>query len=96
MQAYKLKGKIDESGHLVTKPIDMIPGEVEVIILQIESVSASAKPSKTSKKGTATKAVRLSCKAWTTAQRSTERSRRSPYPERQPKGKGNFWAIMLI
>ncbi len=35
MQAYKLKGTIDRSGHLIiSEPIDMDPGEVEVIILQ--------------------------------------------------------------
>ncbi len=35
MQAYKLKGMINQSGHLVvTEPIKMTPGEVEVIILQ--------------------------------------------------------------
>jgi hypothetical protein len=35
MQAYKLKGTIDESGHLIiTEPIEIPAGEVEVIILQ--------------------------------------------------------------
>ncbi|ARV62250.1 hypothetical protein BZZ01_29730 [Nostocales cyanobacterium HT-58-2] len=35
MQAYKLKGKIDEAGNLViTEPVQMPPGEVEVIVLQ--------------------------------------------------------------
>ncbi|NEQ37678.1 MAG: hypothetical protein F6K40_15960 [Okeania sp. SIO3I5] len=35
MQAYKLKAKIDNSGNLVIKqPINMPPGEVEVIVLQ--------------------------------------------------------------
>jgi len=35
MQAYKLKGTIDESGHLIiTESIDLSPGEVEVIVLQ--------------------------------------------------------------
>lgn len=35
MQAYKLKGKIDQSGHLIiTEPSNLIPGDVEVIILQ--------------------------------------------------------------
>lgn len=35
MQAYKLKGTIDRSGHLIiTEPIEMPAGEVEVIILQ--------------------------------------------------------------
>ena len=35
MQAYKLKARIDQNGHLViTEPIDLTPGDVEVIILQ--------------------------------------------------------------
>ncbi|WP_204104395.1 MULTISPECIES: hypothetical protein [Spirulina sp. CCY15215] len=35
MQALKLKGKIDESGHLIiAEPIHLTPGEVEIIILQ--------------------------------------------------------------
>ena len=35
MQAYKLQGKIDTAGNLViTEPVKMPPGEVEVIILQ--------------------------------------------------------------
>ena len=35
MQAYKLKGTIDRSGHLIISDlIEMAPGEVEVIILQ--------------------------------------------------------------
>ena len=35
LQAYKLKGKIDLSGHLIiTEPTDLVPGDVEVIILQ--------------------------------------------------------------
>ncbi len=34
MQAYKLKGKIDATGSLViTEPIQMPPGDVEVIVL---------------------------------------------------------------
>lgn len=43
MQAYKLKGKINSAGNLViTEPIKMPPGEVEVIILQaIETVANS-------------------------------------------------------
>ena len=36
MQAYKLKGTIDRSGHLIiTEPVNLAPGEVEVIILQL-------------------------------------------------------------
>lgn len=35
MQAYKVKGKIDDSGHLIiTEPIAMAPGDVEIIVLQ--------------------------------------------------------------
>lgn len=35
MQAYKLKGKVDEAGNLViTEPVKMLPGDVEVIVLQ--------------------------------------------------------------
>ncbi|MCL1462926.1 hypothetical protein [Argonema galeatum] len=35
MQAYKAKAKIDQSGHLIiTEPIDLPTGDVEVIILQ--------------------------------------------------------------
>ena len=43
MQAYKLKGKIDAAGNLIiTEPIKMPPGDVEVIILQaIETVANS-------------------------------------------------------
>ncbi|BAZ40518.1 hypothetical protein NIES4101_64790 [Calothrix sp. NIES-4101] len=41
MQAYKLKGKIDATGNLViTEPIQMPPGDVEVIVLlSAETVS---------------------------------------------------------
>jgi hypothetical protein len=52
MQAYKLKGTIDELGHLnITEPTDIPVGDVEVIILQsnkapIEEVSAPATPKK--------------------------------------------------
>lgn len=46
MQAYKLKGKIDQSGHLIiTEPSNLIPGDVEVIILQeVENVADAANP----------------------------------------------------
>jgi len=41
MQAYKVKGKIDETGHLiVSEPIELHPGEVEVILLQTPTDSA--------------------------------------------------------
>jgi hypothetical protein len=37
MQAYKLKGTIDQSGHLVINdPIAIPPGEVEVIVWPLE------------------------------------------------------------
>lgn len=41
MQAYKLKGKIDQQGHLmITEPIDLAPGDVEIIILQsVENIA---------------------------------------------------------
>lgn len=36
MQAYKLKGKIDATGNLVVvEPVNMLPGDVEIIILQL-------------------------------------------------------------
>ena len=43
MQAYKLKGKIDDAGNLIiTEPVKMPPGEVEVIVLQVvESASST-------------------------------------------------------
>jgi hypothetical protein len=43
MQAYKLKGTIDSAGNLViTEPVKMPPGDVEVIILQaLETVANS-------------------------------------------------------
>jgi hypothetical protein len=43
MQAYKLKGTIDAAGNLViTEPVKMPPGDVEVIILQpVEMVANS-------------------------------------------------------
>lgn len=46
MQAYKLKGKIDTAGNLVlTEPLKMPPGDVEVIVLQaVDSVASSPAP----------------------------------------------------
>jgi hypothetical protein len=43
MQAYKLKGTIDSAGNLViTEPVKMPPGDVEVIVLQaVETVASS-------------------------------------------------------
>jgi hypothetical protein len=52
MQAYKLKGAIDQSGHLIiTEPIEIPAGNVEIIILQsnrdpIEEVSTLEVPKK--------------------------------------------------
>jgi hypothetical protein len=52
MQAYKLKGAIDQSGHLViTEPIEIPAGDVEIIILQsnrdpVEKVSTLEAPKK--------------------------------------------------
>jgi hypothetical protein len=43
MQAYKLKGTIDAAGNLViTEPVKMPPGDVEVIVLQVVETVASA------------------------------------------------------
>ncbi len=46
MQAYKSKGKIDHKGHLIiTEPIDLAPGDVEVIILQsVENIADDNNP----------------------------------------------------
>lgn len=43
MQAYKLKGKVDATGNLViTEPVKIPPGDVEVIVLQaVETVASS-------------------------------------------------------
>jgi molecular chaperone DnaK (HSP70) len=46
MQAYKVKGTIDETGHLViTEPIELHPGEVEVILLQSSTGQVTASSS---------------------------------------------------
>ena len=48
MQAYKLKGKVDAAGNLlITEPVKMPPGDVEVIVLQTVEVVASSIDSKT-------------------------------------------------
>ena len=46
MQAYKLKGTIDRYGHLIiTEPINLNPGDVEVIILQqVKATESSTVP----------------------------------------------------
>ena len=42
MQAYKVNGRIDETGHLVVaEAIALAPGEVEVIVLQPASVNVT-------------------------------------------------------
>lgn len=48
MQAYKLKGKIDAAGNLViTEPIKLPSGDVEVIVLQVVETVASSTVSET-------------------------------------------------
>ncbi|NEQ24480.1 MAG: hypothetical protein F6K28_36305 [Microcoleus sp. SIO2G3] len=43
MQAYKLKGIIDTAGNLViSEPVKMPPGDVEVIVLQVVETVASS------------------------------------------------------
>lgn len=45
MQAYKLKGKIDDAGNLViTEPVKMPPGDVEVIVLLLVESASSTNP----------------------------------------------------
>ena len=46
MQAYKLRGKIDATGNLVVgEPLNMPPGEVEIIVLQLaDTVARSRDP----------------------------------------------------
>ena len=47
MQAYKVKGKIDPTGHLIiAEAIDLAPGDVEVIVLQT-SVDLTSPPEST-------------------------------------------------
>jgi hypothetical protein len=55
MQAYKLKGAIDKSGHLIiTEPIEIPAGEVEVIVLQSspteDKITSSEEPQTTTPK----------------------------------------------
>ncbi|KAB8318806.1 hypothetical protein SD81_007605 [Tolypothrix campylonemoides VB511288] len=43
MQAYKLKGKIDTAGNLViTEPVQIPAGDVEVIVLQAVETAANS------------------------------------------------------
>lgn len=46
MQAYKLKGTIDSAGNLiVAEPVNMPPGDVEIILLQtVDKVTNSTVP----------------------------------------------------
>ncbi len=45
MQAEKLKGKIDTSGNLIiSQPVNIPPGDVEVIILQAVEIADSTEP----------------------------------------------------
>jgi hypothetical protein len=45
MQAYKVKGKIDQSGQLIiTEPIELSPGEVEIILQSTPVVESSTAP----------------------------------------------------
>lgn len=47
MQAYKLKGIVDDAGNLViTEPVKMPPGDVEVIVLQTVEIPATDSESK--------------------------------------------------
>jgi hypothetical protein len=46
MQAYKLRGKIDATGNLVVvEPVNMPPGEVEIIVLQLADTVKQASAS---------------------------------------------------
>jgi len=48
MQAYKLKGKVDDAGNLlITEAVKLPPGDVEVIVLQTVELVASSTDSKT-------------------------------------------------
>ncbi len=46
MQAYTFKGTVDDSGHLtITEPIQIPPGEVEVIVLRSVAAEESSSTS---------------------------------------------------
>ena len=48
MLAYKLKGKIDATGNLViVEPVNMPPGDVEIIVLQLADTAVSSPDSLT-------------------------------------------------
>lgn len=65
MQAYKVKGAIDESGNLIiNEPIKMAPGEVEIIVLQtVDRVENEASPKIDSADDTAKRQPRTQIKA---------------------------------
>ncbi len=45
MQAEKLKGKIDAAGNLIiNQPVNIPPGDVEVIVLQTVEIASSTEP----------------------------------------------------
>ena len=45
MKAYKLKGKVNQDGQLVlTEPIDLMPGDVEIIVLQEAEIQTDMTP----------------------------------------------------
>ena len=45
MQAYKLKAKVDHTGKLIiTEPINLIPGDVEIIVLQSKTKIENNQP----------------------------------------------------
>ena len=47
MQAYKLKGKVDDAGNLViNEPVKMPPGDVEVIVLQTVEIPTTVSETK--------------------------------------------------
>lgn len=47
MQAYKLRGKIDATGNLVAlEPLDMPPGDVEIIVWPVADAVTLARESK--------------------------------------------------
>ena len=66
MQAYKLKGKIDLTGNLViTEPVKIPPGDVEVIVLQvIETVENATVPETESQPEIPKKKVQYRTKAF--------------------------------
>ncbi len=65
MQAYKLKGKIDDTGNLViTEPVKMLPGDVEVIVLQVVESASPTVPEIESQAQTLKRKVQSRTKAF--------------------------------